>query len=120
MSNEEEELSFEEILEALKTIMGKGREEALAEAIETLGSADKIMLFSDVDKREIPSLTLMKIISSRYGLEWLDDYVDYDLMMRVSIKRKGRNELVKVIAGIKKGLEERAKSLIFRRGEENG
>ena len=114
MSNEEEELSFEEILEALKTIMGKGREEALAEAIETLGSADKIMLFSDLDKREIPSLSLMKIISSRYNLEWLDEYVDYDLMMRVSIKRKGRNELVKVIAGIKKGLEERAKSLFHR------
>jgi len=114
--SKEEELSFQEILEALQTIMGKGKEEALAEAIETLGSTDKIMLFSDLDKKEIPYLSIMKIISLRYGLEWLDDYVDYDLMMRVSIKRKGRNELVKVVSGIKKGITEKAGS-IFHRGE---
>ena len=117
MSNDEE-LSFDEILEALRTIMGKGKEEALAEAIETLRSIDRIMLFSEVDKKEIPSLTIMKIISNRYDLDWLNDYVDYDLMMRVSIKRKGRNELVKVISGIKRDIEERAKSLFQRIGGE--
>ena len=114
MSNEEEELSFDEILEALKTIMGKGKEEALAEAIETLSNSDKIMMFSDVNKREIPYIATLKVIANRYDLEWLDDYIDFDLLLRVSDKRKGRTELVKVIAGIKKGMEERAKSLFQR------
>lgn len=114
----EEEINFNEILEALKTIMGKGKEEALAEAIETLGSSDKIMMFSDVSKREIPYISTMKVIAKRYQVKWLDDYIDFDLLLRVSDKRRGRTELVKVIAGIKKGIEERAKS-IFKRGVEN-
>jgi len=117
---EEEEINFKEILEALKTIMGKGKEEALAEAIETLGSSDKIMMFSDVSKREIPYISTMKVIAKGYEVEWLDDYVNFDLALRVSDKRKGRTELVKIISGLKKGIEEKAKSLILRRGENNG
>jgi len=116
-NEENEEISFSEILEALKTIMGKGKDEALAEAIETLGSTNKIMLFSDVNKKEIPYISTMKVIAKRYEVEWLDDYIDYDLKLRVSDKRKGRIELVKVVAGLKKEIAEKTKNLIFKRGE---
>jgi len=114
MSEEEEELSFDEVMEALRVIMGKGREEALAEAIETLGSEEKIMLFTEVEKREIPYIALKKVIAKRYNLEWLEDHVRNDLKLRVSIKRKGRSELVKVIAGLKKGIEEKVRGLLRR------
>ena len=88
--------------------------QALAEAIETLGSEEKIMLFTEVEKREIPYIALKKVIAKRYNLEWLEDHVRNDLKLRVSIKRKGRSELVKVIAGLKKGIEEKVRGLLRR------
>ena len=110
----EEEISLDEVAETLKVIMGKGREEALAEAIEQLGSEEKILLFTEIEKREVPLITLKKVIAKRYKLNWLDDYVDTELKLRVSIKRRGRNELVKVVVGVKKSIEEKVKGL-FRR-----
>lgn len=107
----------QEVKEVLEAITGKSREEALAEAIETLGSEEKILLFSEVDKKEVPYLALKLVIAQRYNLTWLKDIVHNELKLRVSIKRKGRNELVKVIAGIKKVLDERVKGIFRRRGE---
>jgi len=112
-----EDISLDEIVNIIKAITGKTREEALSEAIETLRSEDKIKMFSEVDKREIPYIALKFRIAERYELSWLKDTVLDELRLRVSIKRRGRNELVKVATGVKKTLEEKVKGL-FRRKKE--
>jgi len=110
----EEDISLDEIVSIIKAITGKTREEALSEAIETLRSEDKIKMFSEVEKREIPYIALKFRIAERYGLSWLKGIVLDELFLRVSIKRRGRNELVKVATGVKKTLEEKVKRFLRR------
>ena len=110
------ELEFDEIIEAIKVIVGKSPSEAMAEAIKDLSKQEKLMYYTDVEKREIANISVMKVISDRYNLSWLKDYIDYELKLRVSKKRQGRKELVRVIAGVKKALEQKVKGLV-RKGQ---
>jgi len=110
------ELEFDEIIEAIKVIVGKSPSEAMAEAIKDLSKQEKLLYYTDVEKREIANISVMKVIAERYNLSWLRDYIDYELKLRVSKKRQGRKELVRVIAGVKKALEQKVKGLI-RKGE---
>jgi len=117
MSKDESDELFERTLKAIEIITGKTREEAIAEAIKDLSSDPKVEYYSDLDKREVPSLAVMRVIARRYDVEWLDDWISTQLRLRVSHRRKGRIELVKTIVGHRKSLEERVRG-IFRREKE--
>jgi len=98
MEEEKEEFSLDEIKEYLDAFLGKSKEEALAKAVEHLADVDKIMLFSDILSFEIPKLSTLKVIAHRYGLEWLNQYLTFNLLLRVSRERLGRKEIVNIVS----------------------
>jgi len=76
-------------------------EEALGQAVSNLTEIDeeKIKLLSDVGLWEINQLSLMLTIAERYDMDWLKTYVKNVLKLRVSARRLGRREIVRMIAG---------------------
>jgi len=94
----EEEIDLNEVNRLLELVLGKSKEEAIAKAVEHLANEDKIMMFSDVSFFEIPKLSTLKVIAYRYNLNWLDEYLMFNLLLRVSINRLGRKEIVSIAA----------------------
>jgi hypothetical protein len=76
-------------------------EEALGQAVANLTEIDeeKIKLLSDVGLWEVNQLALMLTIAERYDMDWLKTYVKNVLKLRVSARRLGRREIVRMIAG---------------------
>jgi hypothetical protein len=76
-------------------------EEALGQAVQNLTEIEqeKIKLLSDVELWEINQLALMLTIAERYDMDWLRTYVQNVLKLRVSARRLGRKEIVRMIAG---------------------
>jgi len=76
-------------------------EEALGQAVQNLTEVDeeKIKLLSDVELWEINQLALMFTIAERYDMDWLRTYVRNVLKLRVSARRLGRREIVRMISG---------------------
>jgi len=76
-------------------------EEALGQAVQSLTEIDqeKIKLLSDVELWEINQLALMFTIAERYDMDWLRTYVRNVLKLRVSARRLGRREIVRMISG---------------------
>lgn len=104
-----EEVNIKEMNKFLELFLGKTKEEAIAKAVEHLADEDKIMLFSDVTFWEINKLSTLKVIAYRYNLEWLNDYLKFNLMLRVSRERLGRKEIVNITSGSTKGFTEKFK-----------
>jgi hypothetical protein len=114
----EEEFNIEEIKEYLDAFLGKSKEEALAKAVEHLADADKILLFSDILSFEIPKLSTLKVIAHRYGLEWLNQYLTFNLLLRVSRERLGRKEIVSMVSSKTIPLTERFRRFLGKGKEE--
>jgi len=77
-------------------------EEALGQAVSnpTEIAEEKIKLLSDVGLRVFNHLSLMLTIAERYDMDWLKTYVKNVLKLRVSARRLGRREIVRMIAGM--------------------
>ncbi|MCS7106206.1 MAG: hypothetical protein NZ942_02740 [Candidatus Aenigmarchaeota archaeon] len=110
------EVSINEINKFLEIFLGKTKEEAIAKAVEALGNDDRIMLFSDLEKYEIPRLSVYYIISDRYGISWLKTYCDNELKLRVSNSRLGRKEIVSIASS--KTTPEKPKSFLKKKEEQ--
>ena len=76
------------------------REEAEAYAFQAMAdpSPEIIDLFSDVDEIDVLRLSLMDVVAKRYGLNWLQDWKNAELRLRVSLNRAGRREFVQMVA----------------------
>ena len=115
---ENEEFSLDELKAILEVLQGKTKEESIAKAIEHLASEDRIMLFSDVSYFEIPKLSTLKVIAQRYNLKWLNQYLTFNLLLRVSRNRLGRKEIVNLASSKSVSLSERFRSFFKPKEEE--
>ncbi|MEM3592163.1 MAG: hypothetical protein QW702_08740 [Candidatus Bathyarchaeia archaeon] len=118
MENEKEELDLDEVNKYLELFLGKSREEAIAKAVEHLANEEKIMMFSDVSFWEIPKLSTLKVIAYRYDLDWLNEYLMFNLLLRVSVNRLGRKEIVNIASGSRIGFIDRFRQFFFRKPKE--
>jgi len=75
-----------------------GPEEAIAKAIIELTKFDKIDLFTELTEEEIKNLTVARAIGNFIYKETGNDFLlglcDYYKILKVSLERKGRTELV--------------------------
>jgi len=75
-------------------------EENIAEFWERLYTrTENLPLVTQVKKSEIPNYVGALWYAKLFDLDWLNDLVEYDLALRVSIDRKGRQEATKVLVG---------------------
>jgi len=98
----EQEVVDRAVMDILRQIgIVPSTEEALGQAVTNLTEIgeEKIKLLSDVELWEINQLALMLTIAERYDMDWLNTYVKNVLKLRVSAKRLGRREIVRMIAG---------------------
>lgn len=79
-----------------------GFDEALALSLSSLTNEDKVKLMSDLYADEIPFIALLFTISKRHSLKSLNNFINEFLKLRVSLERKGRDEIVIVGVGGKK------------------
>lgn len=79
-----------------------GFDEALAMNVFSLVDENKVKLLSDLFIDEIPFVALLYTISRKHKLVSLSNFVDEFLKLRVSLDRKGRDEIVLVGVGGKK------------------
>ena len=100
-------------------------EEAVSSIVETLTSEGKIKMFSEIYPYEDDTIALMHIIATRYGIDWLKTYNIEKLILRVSMGRGGRRELVGLVKSYfskeeKPKVEKPRFTFLFRKKKEGG
>jgi len=108
-SEPEEEPAFE--------IIGATPEEILAEQIKVLSTLDEdlIKMFSEIETfGEAQAFALLATIAYRYNLLWLRQLVRENMIFRVSHRRRGRMEIVKLAIAPEREEYEESRGLKYK------
>jgi hypothetical protein len=119
MSGEEWEPTPEDMASEMdaRSLMGDlMREETSGEFYRRLyARSEWLSMVTIIGKGDRYDIVLAKWYAEAFGQDWLDDLVDADLMLRVSIRGKGREQAVQAET---RSQELRQRSLFrFRRGQ---
>ena len=111
------EPSLDEILEALEKISGKTTDQEIARAVTILADPQKTKMFSDLTRQEVYDFADLLQIGEDFNLRWLKGQINKILVLKVSLGRKGREELVKVISRAEEKIREEVRRILkpFRR-----
>ncbi|MEM1544340.1 MAG: hypothetical protein QXD79_08255 [Candidatus Methanomethylicia archaeon] len=69
-------------------------EEALAKISILLTREEKIRMLTELDDQEIRLISSLLGVADRYGLDFVKCFVNNFMLLRVSLRRKGRGEIV--------------------------
>jgi len=98
-------------------IIGATPEEILAEQIKVLSTLneDLIKMFSEIETfGEAQAFALLATIAHRYNLLWLKQLVKENMIFRVSHRRRGRVEIVKLAIAPEREEYEESRGLKYR------
>jgi len=82
------------IEDVFKKIEEKRDLDRIAERL--LEAKGNILTKSELTKREINRLALLYAISKKYGFDFVKELIETILLMRISLNRKGRKEVVEI------------------------
>lgn len=71
-------------------------EEAKAKAIVSLTESKDPEVLTQLEDNEIKALSTLSTISSLYSISFLDKWINKFIRLRISLKRKGREEVVDI------------------------
>jgi len=69
---------------------------AVASAIKQLTSDEALTMLANIDRRDIPRFALLLSIAKDFELDWLKDYVYFELGLTDSIEGFRSNQLVQI------------------------
>jgi len=90
-------------------------EEALAKISMLLTREQKIKLLTELDDQEIRLIASTLSIAERFKLDFVKKFLHNFMLLRVSLRRKGRNEIIEIAKGIPE-LGEKLKSKLGKIG----
>lgn len=86
-------------------------EESLAKVAMILAKTDSPKVLSEITDQEIRMAAALFVIAKRTKNEMIDQFLENFLLLRVSHKRKGREELLKIAQSAKEGSDSRMSRL---------
>lgn len=69
---------------------------AVASAIKELTSKNAMELLANIERRDIPRVSLLLSIAKDFSLSWLEDYVLHELALTASIDGKRSEQIVQI------------------------
>ena len=85
-----------------------GLSDVLLEAADEPSEMDKIIAMfldpknihhlTELNRNEVTAFSVLAALAKKYQLEFLKDFLAYNLIMRVSHKRGGRKEFAKIVS----------------------
>lgn len=94
--------------------VGEDLERTIGTLLEKLTEEERIALFSELEYEEIERLVILCAINEKLNSPILNTYIQTFLKLRVSLKRKGRKELVSVSKALARFKAEMSKPLLSR------